>query len=137
MEEAVQDVLPEGSGDFEVAVASVDPATGAVQAFIGGPEFADFQFNLVTQGKRQPGSSFKTYVLAAAIEKAGLFPFDTISGLGPCTFPNPPNVDYEVTNFNENEGAVGTVQFAVLKSSNCGFVRLGLRTGLDLSLIHI
>ena len=137
MEQAVEDVLPEGGGDFEVAVASVDPATGAVQAFIGGPEFADFQFNLVTQGRRQPGSSFKTYVLAAAIEKAGLFPFDTISGMGPCTFPNPPNVDYEVTNFNENEGAVGTVQFAVLKSSNCGFVRLGLRTGLDLSLIHI
>ena len=131
MEQAVEDVLPEGGGDFEVAIASVDPATGAVQAFIGGPEFADFQFNLVTQGRRQPGSSFKTYVLAAAIEKAGLFPFDTISGMGPCTFPNPPNVDYEVTNFNENEGAVGTVQFAVLKSSNCGFVRLGLRTGLD------
>ena len=131
MEEAVEDVLPGGGGDFEVAVASVDPASGAVRAFIGGPEFADFQFNLVTQGKRQPGSSFKTYVLAAAIEKAGLFPFDTISGIGPCTFPNPPNVDYEVSNFNENEGAVGTVQYAILKSSNCGFVRLGLRTGLD------
>ena len=131
MESAVEDVLPEGTGDFEIAVASVDPSTGAVRAFIGGPEFADFQFNLVTQGKRQPGSSFKTYVLAAAIEKGGLFPFDTISGLGPCTFPNPPNVDYEVSNFNENEGVVGTLQYAVLKSSNCGFVRLGLRTGLD------
>ena len=131
MEEAVLEVLPGGSGDFEVAIASVDPTSGAVRAFIGGPEFADFQFNLVTQGSRQPGSSFKTYVLAAAIEKAGLYPFDTISGVGPCTFPNPPNVDYEVSNFNENEGIVGTVQYAVLKSSNCGFVRLGLRTGLD------
>ena len=74
MEQAVVDVLPEGTGDFEVAVASVDPASGAVRAFIGGPEFADFQFNLVTQGRRQPGSSFKTYVLAAAVEKAGLPP---------------------------------------------------------------
>ncbi|HJM21411.1 MAG TPA: transglycosylase domain-containing protein, partial [Acidimicrobiales bacterium] len=95
MEQAVREVLPEGSDDFEVAMASVDPSTGAVRAFIAGPEFADFQFNLVTQGRRQPGSSFKTYVLAAAVEKAGLFPFDTISGKGPCTFPNPPNVDYE------------------------------------------
>ena len=69
MEEAVLEVLPGGSGDFEVAIASVDPTSGAVRAFIGGPEFADFQFNLVTQGSRQPGSSFKTYVLAAAIEK--------------------------------------------------------------------
>ncbi|MDE0874522.1 MAG: transglycosylase domain-containing protein, partial [Acidimicrobiales bacterium] len=131
MEEAVREVLPEGTGDFEVAMASVDPSSGAVRAFIGGPEFAEFQFNLATQGRRQPGSSFKTYVLAAAVEKAGLFPFDTISGKGPCTFPNPPNVDYEVDNFNENKGVVGTVQFAVLKSSNCGFVRLGLRTGLE------
>ena len=70
-------------------------------------------------------------MLAAAVEKAGLLPYDTISGIGPCTFPNPPNVDYEVNNFNENAGVVGTVQYAVLKSSNCGFVRLGLRTGLD------
>jgi penicillin-binding protein 1A len=131
MEEAVREVLPEGTGDFEVAMASVDPSTGAVRAFIGGPEFAEFQFNLVTQGRRQPGSSFKTYVLAAAVEKAGLFPFDTISGQGPCTFPNPPNVDYEVRNFNDSDGVVGTVQFAVLKSSNCAFVRLGLRTGLE------
>ncbi len=131
MEEAVREVMPEGTRDFEVAMASVDPSSGAVRAFIGGPEFAEFQFNLVTQGRRQPGSSFKTYVLAAAIEKAGLFPFDSISGKGPCTFPNPPNVDYEVDNFNESEGKVGTVQFAVLKSSNCAFVRLGLRTGLE------
>jgi|TARA_B110000014_G_scaffold259978_1_gene248837 penicillin-binding protein 1A len=131
MEAAVREVLPEGTGDFEVAMASVDPSSGAVRAFIGGPEFAEFQFNLVTQGRRQPGSSFKTYVLAAAVEKAGLFPFDTVSGKGPCTFPNPPNVDYEVDNFNESDGVVGTVQFAVLKSSNCGFVRLGLRTGLE------
>lgn len=131
MEEAVREVMPEGTRDFEIAMASVDPSSGAVRAFIGGPEFAEFQFNLVTQGRRQPGSSFKTYVLAAAIEKAGLFPFDSISGKGPCTFPNPPNVDYEVDNFNESEGKVGTVQFAVLKSSNCAFVRLGLRTGLE------
>lgn len=131
MEEAVREVMPEGTRDFEIAMASVDPSSGAVRAFIGGPEFAEFQFNLVTQGRRQPGSSFKTYVLAAAVEKAGLFPFDTISGKGPCTFPNPPNVDYEVDNFNESEGKVGTIQFAVLKSSNCAFVRLGLRTGLE------
>ena len=131
MESAVEDVLPDGTGDFEVAVASVDPTTGAVRAFIGGTEFVDSQFNIATQGKRQPGSSFKTYVLAAAIEKGGLFPFDTISGIGPCAFPNPPNVDYEVSNFNGSKGGVGTLQYAVLKSSNCGFVRLGLRTGLD------
>ena len=54
MEEAVLEVLPDGSDDFEVAIASVDPTSGAVRAFIGGPEFADFQFNLVTQGSRQP-----------------------------------------------------------------------------------
>lgn len=115
---------------LEVAMAAVEPSTGAVRAFLGGPEFSESQFNLATQGERQPGSSFKPYVLASAIETSGLVPYDTISGLGPCEFPNPPNVDYIVNNFNKSEGLVGSLEQMVLKSSNCGFVRLGLRTGL-------
>ena len=131
MEAARDEIFPNGTGDFEVSMATVDPSTGAIKAFIGGPEFADFQFNLATQGKRQPGSSFKTYVLAAAIERGGLYPFDTISGEGPCEFPNPPAPDYVVNNFGGSKGSVGTVLQMTLASSNCAYVRLGIRTGLD------
>ena len=131
MRASVSDVLPEGTGEFEVSIASIDPSTGAVHAFIGGPAFADSEFNLATQGRRQPGSSFKTYVLAAAIERASLYPFDTISGQGPCTFPNPPLDDYEVSNFANSAGRVATIADQTTASSNCAFVRLGLITGLD------
>ncbi|WP_419841524.1 transglycosylase domain-containing protein [Candidatus Poriferisodalis sp.] len=131
MRASVAEVLPEGTGEFEVSIASVDPATGAVHGFIGGPAFSDSEFNLATQGRRQPGSSFKTYVLAAAIERAGLYPFDTISGQGPCVFPNPPQDDYEVNNFGRSAGRVATLEDQTTASSNCAFVRLGLITGLD------
>lgn len=131
MEAAKLEVFPEGTGDFEISMATVDPATGAIKAFIGGPEFADFQYNLATQGRRQPGSSFKTYVLATAIERGGLYPFDTISGEGPCEFPNPPAPDYVVNNFGGGKGSVGTLLSMTLASSNCAYVRLGIRSGLD------
>ncbi|MGY9073504.1 MAG: transglycosylase domain-containing protein [Acidimicrobiales bacterium] len=131
MQAARLEIFPEGTGDFEISMATVDPSTGAIKAFIGGPEFAEFQFNLATQAMRQPGSSFKTYVLAAAIESAELYPFDTISGQGPCTFPNPPAPDYVVNNFGGGKGSVGTVRQMTQRSSNCAFVRLGIKTGLD------
>ena len=96
-----------------------------------GPDFADSEFNLATQGKRQPGSSFKTYVLTAAIERSGILPYDTISGIGPCTFDDGANGLYIVRNFGGGRGFPGTVTRATTSSSNCAFVRLGILTGLD------
>ena len=131
MKAAIAEEIPEKIENFEVAMATIDPATGAVLAFIGGPDFLDLQFNLATQGKRQPGSSFKPYVLATAIEHAAHLPHDTISGLGPCTFPNPPQPDYTVHNFDNSDGRIASITSQTLASSNCAFVRLGLKTGLE------
>ncbi len=55
------------------AVAAVDPRTGHVLALVGGKDFYDeddpvARFNLATQGARQPGSAFKPFVLASALE---------------------------------------------------------------------
>ena len=55
------------------ALAAVDPRTGHVLGLVGGRDFYDAEdpvarFNLATQGARQPGSSFKPFVLAAALE---------------------------------------------------------------------
>lgn len=129
MELAIAEELPEKIGTFEVAMATVDPSTGAILALIGGPEFSNLQFNLATQGKRQPGSSFKPYVLATAVEQAGHLPFDTISGRGPCTFPNAPQADYTVHNFGNSAGEIDTITEQTLRSSNCSFVRLGIKVG--------
>lgn len=42
---------------------------GAVRAMVGGPDYGESQFNRATHARRQPGSSFKTYVYAAALEQ--------------------------------------------------------------------
>ncbi|MEQ1578501.1 MAG: PBP1A family penicillin-binding protein, partial [Hyphomicrobium sp.] len=47
---------------------------GMVRAMVGGPDYGESQFNRATHAKRQPGSSFKVYVYAAAIEHLGYGP---------------------------------------------------------------
>jgi penicillin-binding protein 1A len=112
------------------AVVSLDTHTGAVRTMVGGPGFDHYKYNLVTQNRRQVGSSFKMFILATIMEQ-GRSPFDIINGLAPCMFTNPggtPN-PYKADNFADGSGGIGTVTDATLKSSNCAFVRLGLIAG--------
>jgi penicillin-binding protein 1A len=66
--------VPEDTGilrqvpDVEGAIIALDPHTGRVLAMVGGYSFFRSPFNRVTQGVRQPGSSFKPFVYAAALE---------------------------------------------------------------------
>ncbi|HEY1117176.1 MAG TPA: transglycosylase domain-containing protein [Acidimicrobiales bacterium] len=115
-----------------VASATVEPGTGAVRAMIGGPGFGDeYKFNLASQGYRQPGSSFKTFVLLELLEQ-GYSPQDTISGRGPCRFRIPSEPEpYEVQNFGNSRGSTGSITSLTTSSSNCGYVRLGQIAGID------
>ncbi|MDZ7673777.1 MAG: transglycosylase domain-containing protein [Acidimicrobiales bacterium] len=115
-----------------VATATVESTTGAVRSLIGGPGFGDeYKFNLATQGYRQPGSAFKTFVLLELLEQ-GYSPSDRISGRGPCRFDIPGVEEpYEVKNFGNSRGFTGTIRSMTTNSSNCGFVRLGQVAGID------
>ncbi|MGM9483595.1 penicillin-binding protein 1A [Roseateles sp. NT4] len=53
----------------EGAVVTLDPATGAIRALVGGFDFARNQFNSATQAWRQPGSAFKPFIYSAVIEQ--------------------------------------------------------------------
>ena len=68
---AVLSVLPSADGPQAalVAIQTGGPNAGAVLAMVGGRNYHQSQFNLATQGQRQPGSSFKPFVLAAALEQ--------------------------------------------------------------------
>ncbi|HVW17499.1 MAG TPA: transglycosylase domain-containing protein [Solirubrobacteraceae bacterium] len=71
---AIADYLPTGSGLPSAALVAIDNETGGVRAMVGGSattgaEFTKSPFNLATQGQRQPGSSFKAFVLATALGK--------------------------------------------------------------------
>jgi penicillin-binding protein 1A len=57
------------------ALVAIEPGTGEVLTLVGGKDFSESKFNRATQAYRQPGSSFKPFIYAAAIEK-GLRPSD-------------------------------------------------------------
>ncbi len=120
------------------AVVSVEPGTGAIRAMVGGPSFADAKVNIATgrgvQGVgRSGGSTFKIFVLMALLEN-GYVPSDSVNGTGPCRFTGIRGLDpdpYDVDNFDNSGGSVGTILEQTLRSSNCAFVRLGQIVGID------
>ena len=63
--------------DAEAALVSLDPHTGQVLAMVGGYDFEKSEFNRVTQSRRQPGSAFKPFLYATALD-SGLTPVDRI-----------------------------------------------------------
>ncbi|HVM54833.1 MAG TPA: PBP1A family penicillin-binding protein [Acidimicrobiales bacterium] len=130
---AVADVLPDTDGRFTAAVVSVEPGTGAVRAMVGGPGFEEAKYNITTQGVgRQAGSSFKPFVLAAAID-AGISPRSRINGIGPCRLPNEGGTPdpWEVSNYDGSRGGIMDLVTATQRSMNCAYARLALVVGLD------
>ena len=65
---------------LQAALVAIDPRTGEVRALIGGRDFVQSNFNRAVYAKRQPGSAFKPFVYAAALE-AGFTPATLISNL--------------------------------------------------------
>ena len=127
---ATRDDYLDVTGEFTAAIATVDSKTGAVRAMVGGPEFERDNFNITTDGDgRQPGSSMKTFVLAAAFE-AGYTPGDNIRADGPCSFKNPsaPRGVYTVGGSFRRPLSLAA---ATRASNNCAFVRLGQVVGTD------
>jgi len=57
-----------GADDPDLALVSIEPTTGRIKTMVGDRN-ENSQFNLVTQGRRQPGSSFKPFALIAALEQ--------------------------------------------------------------------
>ena len=70
----------EAGEPLQAALIAIDPSTGFVRAMVGGRDFSKSSFNRATQAKRQPGSAFKPFIYAAAIER-GYSPDDWIDGL--------------------------------------------------------
>lgn len=76
-EQAIQKTVKrEGrwEGFKQAALVAIDPRTGEIKAMVGGKDFYNQQFNRVTQAKRQPGSTFKTFLYTTAIA-AGFSPY--------------------------------------------------------------
>jgi len=125
--------LPDTNGKFQGALISVEPGNGAVRAMVGGESFADAHYNLATArggSGRQPGSSFKPFVLMAALE-SGHSPNDTIDGVSPCPVKVPGFAPYSPENVEGESAGVETLVDATVHSVNCAYVRLGADIGLS------
>jgi penicillin-binding protein 1A len=69
---------------LHTGLMSMDPATGHVKAWVGGIDFKHFKYDHVRQGRRQPGSSFKPILYAAAIDNGYTPCFEVVDA--PVTF---------------------------------------------------
>jgi penicillin-binding protein 1A len=84
-EQAIRQVLNERT-DPAAAIVSIEPATGAIRAMAAViPGRRNNQFNLLSQARRQPGSTFKTFVLAAAVHM-GIDPMTNYYVSAPFTY---------------------------------------------------
>ncbi len=110
--------------EVQAALISIDAATGAVRALVGGFDFASNKFNHVTQAQRQPGSSFKPFIFSAALER-GFGPGNVVSD-DPLYFP--PGVTgsqaWEPKNYDGKSGGPVTVRDALARSKNLVSIRL-------------
>ncbi|HEY2938475.1 MAG TPA: PBP1A family penicillin-binding protein [Gaiellaceae bacterium] len=103
------------------ALVALDPRDGSVLAMIGGNNYRKSQFNLAVQGERQPGSSFKPFVLATAL-KEGISP-DTDFESGPVEIPLGDRI-WSVHNYeNEDLGQI-SLATATTVSDNTVFAQL-------------
>lgn len=111
----------------EVALVSVRPTDGAVVAMVGGRSWATSEFNLATQGKRQPGSAFKPFVLCAALENG--FSLANKYSASPFT-TKVKNEDWNVNNYSDSRStAVMNLSQATVWSVNTVFARLIMDVG--------
>ena len=117
--------VPEVNG----GIVSMDPHTGRVLALSGGFSYASSQFDRAFQAMRQPGSSFKPYVYAAALDngytpvsKVLDAPFEMIDGTGKVWRPK---------NFEKHYLGMTTLRRGIELSRNLMTIRLAQAVGMD------
>lgn len=130
-EKASKEKLPANKTGIQTSMVSLDTATGAVRALVGGPGFSAGrnEVNLALR-RRQTGSSIKMFILTAALE-AGVDGNDLIDGTLPCTFPNPgkPEEPFRITKGVSQP--LTTLAEQTWLSINCAYARLAQIVGLN------
>ncbi|SEH55735.1 penicillin-binding protein 1A [Rhizobium tibeticum] len=125
-EQSLNDVLGKDGAKLDAsqaALVSLD-GTGAIRALVGGRDYADSQFNRAVTAKRQPGSSFKPFVYAAALEK-GLTPFSVFND-APIRIG-----DWTPENYEKKYNGEVTLAAALAKSLNTVAAQLVIYDGPD------
>jgi penicillin-binding protein 1A len=125
--EAMRSALPYPE-DPSSALVSINPRNGHIEAMVSSSSYAQSQFNLAAQGHRQPGSTFKAFVLTTAL-KQGIDPYTTYYTSKHLDLNLPHWGHWEVS--TADEGYLGRVnlQQATVASDNTVFAQLDLDVG--------
>ena len=125
------DQLPRG----QAALVSLDADNGAIRALVGGFSFAGNKFNRATQARRQPGSSFKPFVYAAAFER-GFNPASIVLD-APVVFKDRAGHMWRPQNDSGNFAGPMRVREALVQSRNLVSVRLLDAIGVEYARRYI
>jgi penicillin-binding protein 1A len=111
------------------ALVALDPRDGAIRALVGGYAFTASKFNRVTDAKRQPGSSFKPFLYAAALANG----YSSVSILddSPVSILDAAGGLWEPGNFGGNHMGEVRLQKALVRSLNLATVNLLQDIGID------
>jgi penicillin-binding protein 1A len=122
------DADPDATPYLQGAVVAVEARTGDVLALVGGRDFAESAFDRATRARRQPGSAFKPFVYAAALD-AGYAPSQRISD-SPLRMELAGGEVWEPRNFDGVDQGSVTLRQALARSRNVPTVRLGTAVGM-------
>ncbi len=125
--EAMRSALPY-SEDPSSALVSINPKNGYVKAMVSSSNYEQSQFNLAAQGHRQPGSTFKGFVLTTAL-KQGIDPYSTYYTSKHLDLDLPEWGHWEVSTADEGYQGTINLQQATVASDNTVFAQLDLDVG--------
>ena len=131
--EAAMKMLPtfetdkNGLAQPQGALVAIDPHTGQIKAMVGGR--GTDQFNRATMAERQPGSAFKPFVFAAALENR--FTPNTIIEDSPIMVG-----DWEPENYNRNYNGKVTLRYVAEQSLNVPTVKIAQKIGMDKAIYY-
>jgi 1A family penicillin-binding protein len=126
-ERAVADGLRRfGQPELQAALVAIDPRTGDILALVGGRDFRQSQFNRAARSRRQPGSAFKPFLYAAALER-DFSPVSVLEGLASIA-PQGPE-EWSPRNASGETPDQLTLRAALLESNNRAATALQQRIG--------
>ncbi|MFN8064037.1 MAG: PBP1A family penicillin-binding protein [Vicinamibacterales bacterium] len=113
---------------LDAALVALDPATGNILAMVGGGDYARSTFNRAVRARRQPGSTFKPFVYAAALER-GFSPVSVLKNLDSVKAPAPGDPEWSPRNAEGERPGELTLRAALIESNNAAAVELQQRVG--------
>jgi penicillin-binding protein 1A len=127
-QEAIRNTLNE-PGDPASALVAINPANGAIRAMASVSPGRASQFNLASQARRQAGSTFKTFVLSAAVA-SGIDPAAATYVSAPFHYqPDPTSRPWDVATYDHSYLGWTSVERATLRSDNTVYAQLTLDVG--------